>query len=528
MLAFLVGCSGQVGQPPSGSGEPEAFRIEPTAVQQRRAHPETITGRFFSVLDFEPREDFTGPVVTSAQPGSSAGPLPQPGHRQMSRLRIEPKGRGFTRHTLAITHTGTGAVEAALRPDAMMTIDLPPLGDARRFTLLSLAVHVYEPRDDLVLTLQDGQDTWTSQPRSLNAGWTIVSIDLASIAGSGSVDLRSLQRLTLTFAQAESMTPFGLDDVLLIDNRRDIPGTPDGLTVQRVGLGYEIAPKGWSEPLKFAPDSDGLHRLGRRQPSLQLMASGFEDGPTSAANKATPFEERLDAMRPRRVGRLELMEINPLRVRLSQAWRFPEPGAAPAVGGHAQVVWEHTFWRNGQWIIDVRIDATGCRPLREARLASSLAMVPAPCPDAGSKDGVIVWRDWSKLVSEASMLVLPPGPEEGEASVATDNYTHPPAMRVLMGSPAPVPGDRNGDGFDESRGCYVVAAKAGRCRVALPADVEGEAYLHVLGAWRSPPSVVCNGRSLANTVPLQDGVLLAVQPSTGAERVVEIVGTPLR
>ena len=87
--------------------------------------------------------------------------------------------------------------------------------------------------------------------------------------------------------------------------------------------------------------------------------------------------------------------------------------------------------------------------------------------------------------------------------------------------------DADGDGFDESEGCYRLRAKAGHCRFVLAPQEEAlaDAVVRVSGSWKASVTANCEGLALRELVRLPDGSVLFMLPGVCRRpRSVELTG----
>jgi len=422
ILAVLAGCAG-----PTPPAPPSPAAGEPLTVQQRRAYREAAAGTFVSLADFEP---------TTAE-----------GLRRTDQVRhFAVTGGGTCREVLDVTRTGTAALAVTLEPAAALTCTLPAVRDLRPYTLLSVAIHLDEIRDDLRVTLGDGDGRWHSRRRLVRPGWNTVLIDLNDLRGVDAIDLGRVRTLTFGFVDAVEPVAFGLDDILLIDNRRYVKNTPEGLTLMVDGLSLTLRAAG-GDWIRFRAGGDGLWRPDGAQPVVRLT------GPDAAP---AGDGEDLRLMGDRRLGRVELIEVNPLRVRIANTWYFPpRPGRWIDLDVR-QIRWTYTFHADGRCITHMALNNAGGKVLTAVHLAAGRT---AAWSDG--HEGPTWRRTGSDLLAvDCALLTIPPG--DGAAAVRL-NYRRPAPMVVHLGRAV-------GDGFDETAGCYAAAAVNGRCRVELRPD----------------------------------------------------------
>ena len=508
LAAGWAGCSGQAAR----------REVPPLPVQQLRAHAEAVTGRFISLVDFED------------------APLAGSGYRQVEQFRIEPVGSGGRmRYVVNITRTGVGAMEVALPPGARLVYRLPEVHDFSKYTVLSLSLHAQGVRDDLKVLLRTDRASWESPPILLKPEWNDVLIDLRRLKRMPDFDARGVREIWLWFAATGGgegepaggePVRFYLDDILLLDNRRRLAGLPEGMQFFRSGLDYELHLPQRSRPIHIRQGADGLWRLGADQARLRM----FGPGPGGRGGGA---DEDLGLMGSRRVGEVEILERNGIRLRLRNTWYFPVSGGewitlggeqgrqwSLATAGVRQIRWEYTFYWDGRIVTDVVINNAGGREIAGVRIT---APQPAAWSD-GTRGPVAEVTRLAGDVARFSFLITPAGVQKRRWE---SDYLQPARLRVDVGEVDVVPGDAGGDGFDESQGCYRLRARAGRCRFAVVPwrrAVAG-AVVRIAGPWGPAVTADSEGLALRRLVRLEDGsVLLVVPGPIRRTRWVEVTG----
>lgn len=504
MAAFLSGCQAQ--QPPPPKDE---FFLQPLPVQQLQAYPETVTGRFVSLADFE-----DSPLLN------------QLAQQQVEAFSIEPAGGdGQVAYTLRTSRTGVGAMAVVLPPGASLVYRPGALRDFSDYRLLQVALHSQEIRDDLAVELVSEKGRWRSGPVLLRPGWNNVQVDLQRLGELAGFDPKTVGQVRLSFVSSDQPVSLVLDDLMLIDNQRKIAPTPPGIEITKSGLDYEIRYAAQDQgspaaPIRLTQGPDGLWRLGDQQPVLALAGTQAAGGLVAESPASAPAAsaEDISLMGSRRLGEVTVLEANALRVRLANCWYFPDSAGAWASLAVRQVRWEYTFYGDGRWVSDLVLNNAGGKSI------STVLLAPP---------GRAVWSDGRSG---------PAGPEEFRGSVGhwsftrtvrddlrtivEANYVKPPMLTLKMGRGDPAGGDSDGDGFDESQGCYSVRAMAGHCRFTLACPVgPTDVYVRITGQWIGPVSASCQGLALRDTVRLNDKCLLVRVPAVDSRPVtVEVTG----
>lgn len=499
LLAFaLTGCPKP--PPPTPPLPPVPLRTEPLPVQQAKAYPETATGRFVSLVDFED------------------APQGKPGRSQLEYFKVEPADKNASlKFVYNITRTGAGAMEVSLPPGRQLVFQVPYFHDFRKHTLISFALYSPALRDDLEVTLKSARGSWTSSRSLVVPGWNTVLIDIQQLAGVSDFDVSSVQAIRFSFADALSPVTFNLDDIMLVDNERAITPECPGLKVVKRGLDYSIALGQEKDPLKLAQDREGLWRTSRLAPAVQLFGPG---------QLPDDSREHLDLMGPRRVGQVTLLEHNALRVRLANVWYFPARSGEWASLAVRQVRWEYTFYPDGRWVTCMEINNSGGNQVELVR-----ALLPEPAAMAGrtiSKElaayglGSDVGR-WSYLAAA--------GPDKTTHEKA---YLNPGKIVPLLTGQGFAPGDSDRDRFDESQGCYYLTARSGHCRFRIeppPGGLVNPVFRVAVpgvdqkpGSWIPPVSVNMEGQVLREVCIEADSVLFRIPGRIDRPTMVEVRG----
>jgi hypothetical protein len=469
--------------PPGASTTKPEMRAEPLLIQQAKAYPELASGAFVSLADFE---DVPGREL---------------GLAQIDRFRLAPADDpNARRRVVHVTRTGVGAMEVLLPPRSELVFADLPLHDFRPYTLLSLAVYSDTLRDDAQVALGSEKGNWLCHTMLLKPGWNTLLIDIQHLSEAPHFDASAVKSIDLALAEAAGPARIYLDDVLLIENSRQIQPAPEGMRLSKIGLDYRLDLPGRRQPIALAQSPSGLWRLGEAQGLLRLSAPG---------KAFPPGGEDLTLLGQRRLGEAEVLEHNSVRVRLASTWYFPARGgewASPAV---RQVRWEYTFYGDGRWVVCAELNNAGGEAIEGAGL-----LMPEAAAWTGdgepAKEKLV--KDLGGTVGRWTCL-LAPGGLHRQAELA--NYAKPPALTPTLHAPgARADGDADRDGFDETQGCYYLRAKAGQCRFTVPAAVPPlvAPVFRVKGGWKGEVHVSSDGSSVRNVARLEDGSVLFQLP----------------
>ncbi len=480
--AGVCGC-GRTGWPGGGPGA--APRVEPLPLQQTRAYPETVTGRFVSLADFE----------DSALMG-------EPGYRQVGQFVLTPEGRGGQlKYVVNITRTGVGAMEASIPGGSSLVWVMPDLHDFSPYTLLMFAVYSREIRDDLKIVLQSDRAGWESPPILLKNGWNDICIDIQRLMRLKDFDGKGVRAIRFGFGAPTGTVRINLDDIMLIDNRRQITPTPAGIKLYKSGLDYTLHVGGRIEPIRLSQSADGLWRLGADQTLVALTGVGV--GGVAGGE----VKEDLSAFGRRRVGEVEVLEANAVRLRLANTWYFPMSAGQWESLAIRRIRWEYTFYGDGRWVTDVVVNNAGGVDVEALRLRAAHGSTWSDgrvgrTPNVGTLTGAV--GRWSYLT------VL--GGVQRRRYLA--NFAKPGTLEIRMGKQEASDGDVDGDGFDESQGCYHLRGQEGHCRFLFRPAAGGvsDAVIRVGGPWRGRVSAGSEGLSLRPLAMTPAGAALFVIP----------------
>lgn len=484
-------------EPPPPEGLPPP---EPLPIQQARAYPETVTGLFMSLVDFE------------TLPGSP------PGHEQVGYFAFSPRHEeNAAKFVVNVTRTGAGAMEVRYVAGSVLVLRVPFLNDFTGYTLLTFALHSQTLRDDLRVTLTSGSASWTSHRTLVRPGWNYVLIDIQRLAREPAFDIKNVQTVRLAFTDLERDVHFHLDDIMLVTNQRRLKPVPRGLTVVKTGLDYRLSGPAFPLPVPIAQSADGLWRLGPYQAAVQVAAPGV-----APAGEG----EDLDLLGQRRVGHVEILEASAVRMRVANIWYFPTRAGEWVSLAIRQIRWDHTLYADGRWATHMELNNAGGRKIGSLRVS-----FPRPVAIVGAGiEKVLTARGLPGPIGRWNFLWAPP---TRDGQVMLRNFLTPPRLRITLGQPqAYAVGDTNRDRFDESQGCYFLQAdRGGHCRFVITPGAEGlvKPVFRVAGTWTGPVHVQSEGLRIPDVTALADGTILFALPGRLTRpTAVEITGkTPL-
>ncbi|MCY2923830.1 MAG: hypothetical protein NT031_00040 [Planctomycetota bacterium] len=473
ILLFSAGCPRpEPATPPPNPGPV----MEPLALQQARIYPETATKRFVSLVDFE---------------DSPTGPR---GFKQVELFSISPaRPAARTAFAVNLTRTGAGALDVLLPPDTNLVMNVPHIHDFTGYCLLALAMHVEAARDDLRVELTSDKASWKSHRVLLQPGWNNVLIDIRRLASEPGFDIHGVRQMKLSFEEAPEPVGFALDDVILIDNARFLAPVPPGFRLRKDGLDYQLTLPNPTHRADIRQGDDALWREGSLRPGLAVSAPGREPA---------VIGESLERLGARRVGEFVVLEHNLARLRLRNTWFFPTRGGEWLSMSVRRLAFEYTLWSDGRCVTSIELNNAGGLELGSLRLRSP---APGAWAELGERPEVLA----SPFRGPVGLwqYLLPPAVPRG--AVIAANYLRPPPVEIALGlKDAFAPGDANRDRFDESQGCYVLAAApGGHCRFSVTPGPEGllNPAFRVLGPWRGSVSVQTAGRVIRHVGLTDDG-----------------------
>lgn len=498
LVALAPGCRWPSRNRPAPPPPPlPAPPVDPLVGRQREVYPELAGGRFLCLADFE------GDAGAGGDPNVVAVST---AFDQLRRFRVEPDISGASWKLATQTvRTGGGSLEAFLPPRTELVFDLPSPADIRPFRLLSVSVFCRFVRDDLRISLDSDAGTWRSPRELVQPGWNTVLVDLrrpggsAAGLGAGGFDAGRVRRVRLGFTDAAGPVWIHVDDVMLIDNARRIEPSPPGTVLRKSGLDYTLSGPAWPEPLRLARGADGLWRMSGVGAEVRLAAPG---------EKLSEAGEKLDVLGPRRVGLVELLEHNAMRVRFGCTWFFPVRAGQSVSLPARRITWEYTIYSDGRCAVRGELNNAGGREIASAVIATKT--------EAAFHGRFLARRielfDFAGEVGRWQYLAVPAG---GGGKAMAEDYLRPGSVRISLGeADAVAAGDYDRDGFDESQGCYFLGSRAGLCRFVLDPPPGGliDPLLRLTSTRPGELCVSSEGLAIRSAVRLADGSVLVRLP----------------
>jgi hypothetical protein len=208
---------------------------------------------------------------------------------------------------------------------------------------------------------------------------------------------------------------------------------------------------------------------------------------------------------------------------VANTWYFPARSGEWASLSVRRIRWTYTFYPDGRAVTHLELNNAGGRQIGTVRVR--LRQRAAWAQMGVSQEMTL--QGFRGPVGRWSYQQAPVGPPQ---ELMERNYLKPGQLRpTLAGAAAPAPGDANGDGFDESQGCYFLRAKRGHCRFTLvppPGGLLGPVF-RVAGPYRGRVSVNREGQAIREATTLPDGsVLFVLYGLIDRPTSVEVVGKP--
>ncbi|MCH7873432.1 MAG: hypothetical protein IID33_17175, partial [Planctomycetes bacterium] len=491
--------------------------LGPVTERMRLAYPDLAAGRFIILADFESPADAELFRIT-------AGELTLSDERQpsISVLRArERTGAGGLKATLTNP-------DESIRLDGLRSQSLQMPRDWRAYALLIASIYGPDDGALLEFAIHSGESpslVWRTRLR-LEPGWNLIRIDLAEPGPR--VDLADVRALTWSAPNITGPLDLYFDDIALADNERTIlPGgaAADELYALSRGRRIYVGANGRFELAFTDGVIAGWHPSREKRRINLTVPSGLGPWPvmldrewaSAAAGVAYDDSDMFADWGDRVAAGQKIIEASAFRVVMLSQWKFQRSTVAAAsrpaaLPGH---VWQYTIYPSGKVYVRLTSDDAGAgwsRPLLGAavvldgregfepadRLAANSSGVQPrfvllsrrqpgradllwtpydadlartqrafESADRGRLAVVLGGLPPAESADSAHMLRIWPTDLDGiaEGASLSQDYRDPVRIEPTVGRVvSDSPGDMDGDGFNESQGCYELAPIGGVLR----------------------------------------------------------------
>ncbi len=583
-MAVVVGAWGIValgaacGPGSGGAGGPYSPAFPPTIDRMMKAYPDLASRKFQILADFE-----------------------DPAQASLFRREMDGQSEAMTVSTeRAQQSTGVGSLKMPLlgSTQRVCAADLPDrqwslYRDWSKYHLLLFSV--FSPRDlgGFTFGVTSGTDkrlTYRHPRIFLHPGWNLIRIDMADLGDH--INLADVREMQFWCDPLDTPTDLYLDDLLLVDNRRQIFGPTDpGPGDLYVGTKGRRLVVGAGERFELVLSRGRVVQwfdLGRDPTRLHNLIGPGALGPTPVvvfgdADASVRIDDpgQWSALGPAIDSHQTLVEVCPLRAVLQGEWRFGQPDA-PATENGPVHRWTYSVYRDGRVYMACSGTARtpgfqpaglgivfGCDreqgftrrviegwsgeespPIgretyalfsRAERGQADLLVVPARplvvrAPQAPRDPRLsVLWRlpsNGDQFTFSCLMRVWPPDLDSPEqAGPVASDYCHPLPITLDAGQLVRTDeGDDNKDGFSEGHGYYVVQLDGNVAKVRL----KGKEHLRFSPLFKLADTssrdvwVYIDGRELKELHRDQSGDVLFAIPGVVSDEVLVEVTSTLR
>jgi hypothetical protein len=403
--------------------------------------------------------------------------------------------------------------------------------DWSKYHLLLLSVNSPRPLGGFIISARSGTNVemhYENPPLLLKTGWNLIRLDLGDMAEQ--IDLADVRALDFRCEPLDAPADLYLDDLILVDNARDIFATPEqqpgDLFVRTAGRRLAVGAvdrfelvlsrgriRQWYD-LNF--DKSRIRNLVGVG-SLGPDPAPVIDGQTLAGDAAAPAHwlgagTTLETYQ-------SLVSANPMRVMVQGEWRFTPPNAVPSAADPYHR-WVYSIYRDGRIYVECSGVTPGDKTDRQVSLsfccdgsAGFQRQIASSTQPAGPRKGTATGDDYLLFSrpgkGQADLLIVPfkspasctlrDSPDsrscgdwlfniEGgtfsfaamvrvsppdidsrdQAAPMAADYRHPLPMQFDAGQLVRTdPGDFDNDGFAESRGYYVLQLDGNTAKIRI-------------------------------------------------------------
>jgi hypothetical protein len=514
-VELLLCCLGGCELPPSGQSREEG--LSPVLLRMRDTYADLQHGPFVSLADFESPDH--AKLFRVAGPDGAEFDRRQPSISVL-RSRNETGAGGLKARLNGPGHR--------LVFDGRRSQELALIRDWRDYALLLVSIYGPRDGLTLEFTVRSGTDAPIHWTRTIHAksGWNLFRFDLAEIGER--VDLADVRALIWRAPHIDSPVELFLDDLILANNRRYLlgePATAGRLYVFELGRAVHVGVRGrfdlaFRDGVIAAWTVDGQGNL--------TVGTGLGPFPLPvpadwAAQPETPIvyddPQLFAGWGPAVETAQHVLELSPFRVVVRGHWRFvDEPGGTSTEASadtRPSHTWEYVIYPFGRVCVRVTSLARGagwgaprvayavalngrCGFVRVEPEAAYTGATPTEfvlMSQSGHERPDLLWSTHARAASlhrielasaderrvvvlcgdvaaddtveTAHLLRFWPHDIDGapEARTFAADYQHSAGLVVSTGAVVTeTPGDLNRDGYNESEGCYELAADRGIAR----------------------------------------------------------------
>lgn len=488
----------------------------PVAERIRLAYPDLAAGRFIILADFESPADAELFRVAVGEVTLSDDRQPS-----ISVLRArERTGAGGLKATLV-------SPDESIRLDGLRSQSQALPRDWSAHALLIASIYGPDDGVLLDFAIHSGESPpllWRTRLR-LDPGWNLIRIDLAEPGTR--VDLSDVRALTWSAPEIAGPLDLYFDDIALADNERTIlpgGGAADELYALSRGRRLYVGANGRFELAFVDGVIAGWHPSREKRRINLTVPSGLGPWPvmldsgwaSAAAGVAYDDSDMFADWGDRVAAGQAIVEATAFRLIVEGQWRFMRSeAAATQPASHRGHVWQYTIYPSGKIYVRLRTDDAGAGWSR-ALLGAAVVLdgrqgfepVDHSASDSGNAQAQFVllsrsepgrsdllWTPYdaavahtqrvfesadrgriavvagglppAEMADSAHMLCIWPTNLDGiaESASLSEDYRDPVRIEPTVGRVvSDSPGDMDGDGFNESQGCYELAPIGGVLR----------------------------------------------------------------
>lgn len=428
-----------------------------------------------------------------SQNGVMLGELPGAGKIQWS---VEPSG---IVHPLLSTAGERLDVELPVEAQLVFKMPKGKTLDISRFTHISFDIYNRDDIGSVRVGFDSSAGSWQSKRYTLKRGKNTVRIAIHRLWRRADFSPAKINSIAIDLPGRFKPVNVELGNVKLENLSKQISQVPKGFKLIKIGGDYSLSMPG-ERQVDISRGDDGLWRFGLYQPIVRLGGVGHK--------KLATGGEDMEIMGSSRVGKLELIEHNSLRIRFRNSWFFLGHDDQIKSASPRHIIWDHTIYSDGRWLCDVRLDNAGGREIDSVMIS----MISDQAAWYGGKvSRVLKVNDfigpegrWNYMLADKSVV----------DTEYVKNYMNPGKV-ILRHALANryAGGDIDFDRFDQSQGCYYIAGESGGARFDfIPTGVAQRPVFVIAGPWKKLPAVSVAGMKIREIEMLSDSNVLFILP----------------